>query len=50
MEDSKAGSVNKGTRGRTGVEEVDIFDLVIRRGMAVTVDNGIHFIEFLPDA
>jgi hypothetical protein len=50
MEDPKGGSVNKGTRGGTGVEEVDILDLMIRRRMAVTVNNGIYIIEFPPDA
>jgi uncharacterized protein YukJ len=50
MEDSESGSVNKRPGGRTRIEEMDIFDLMICRGMAVTVNNGIHFIEFLPDA
>ena len=50
IEDSKAGSVNKGTGGRTRVEEGYIFGLMIRRGMAVTVNNRVHFIEFPPDA
>ena len=50
MEDPEGGSVNKRTRGRTGVEELDIIDPMIRRGVAVTINNGIHLIEFSPDA
>jgi hypothetical protein len=50
MEDPEGGSVNKGACGGAGVEEVDIFDLMIRRGMAVAVNNRIDLVKFSPDA
>jgi hypothetical protein len=41
--------MNKRAGGRAGVEEVDIFYLMIRRDMGVAIDNRIHLIKFSPD-
>lgn len=50
MENPEGGSVNKRAGGGTGVEEVNVFYLMIRRGMGVAINNRIHFIEFSSDA
>jgi len=50
MEDPEGGPVNKRARGGARVEEGDIFDLMIRGGMAMAVNNCIDFVKFSPDA
>jgi hypothetical protein len=42
--------MDKRTGGGAGVEEVNIFDPMIRRGMGVAINNDIDFIEFFSDA
>ena len=49
MQDSKGRSVNKRARRGARVEEGDVFDLMIRRGMAMAVNNRIDFVKFSPD-
>jgi hypothetical protein len=50
VEDAEGSFMNKRTGGGTGVEEVNIFYLMIRRGVSVAINNRIHFVKFSSDA
>ena len=50
VEYAEGGFMNERAGGGTGVEEENIFYLMICRRVGMAINNGIHFIEFSSDA
>jgi hypothetical protein len=50
VQNTEGGFMNKRAGGGAGVEKIDVLDLMICRGVSVTVNDGIDFIKFFSDA
>jgi hypothetical protein len=50
VENAQGSLMNKRASGGAGVEEINIFNLMIYWGVGMAINNGVDLIKFSPDS